>query len=77
LRLKDAGIARADYPVKSGEQTVGVVTSGTKSPTLGTAIALALLASESLDASLSVEIRGRAIAAERVALPFYRRETAR
>jgi aminomethyltransferase len=77
LRLKDAGIARADYPVKSGDATVGVVTSGTKSPTLGTAIALALLASESLDAPLSVEIRGRAIAAERVALPFYRRDTAR
>jgi len=73
LQLTAPGIARAEYPVKSGERAVGVVTSGTKSPTLGTAIALALLASESLDAPLSVEIRGRAVAAERVRLPFYRR----
>ena len=77
LELKQAGIARADYPVKSGDRTVGVVTSGTKSPTLGTAIALALLASESVDAPLSVEVRGRAIEAERVRTPFYRREGSR
>lgn len=77
IELREAGIARADYPVKSGALTVGVVTSGTKSPTLGTAIALALLASESVDAPLSVEIRGRAIKAERVRTPFYRRDDAR
>jgi len=77
LALREPGIARADYPVKCGERVVGVVTSGTKSPTLGSAIALALLASESLDAALSVEIRGRAVAAERVGLPFYRRAGAR
>jgi aminomethyltransferase len=77
LVLKEPGIARAEYPVLSGGKTVGVVTSGTKSPTLGTSVALALLASESLDAPLSVEIRGRAIAAERVQLPFYRRAAAR
>lgn len=77
LEVKGSGIARADYPVKSGDRTVGIVTSGTKSPTLGTAVALALLASESVDAPLSVEIRGRAVAAERVRTPFYRREGAR
>jgi aminomethyltransferase len=73
LRMIDPGIARAEHPVWSGARQVGTVTSGTKSPTLGAAIALALVARDALDASLSVEIRGRRLAAERVPLPFYRR----
>ncbi|MEW6269355.1 MAG: glycine cleavage system aminomethyltransferase GcvT [Thermodesulfobacteriota bacterium] len=73
LELRGAGIARADYPVLASGTHVGRCTSGTKSPTLGKAIALAFVARESLDAALSVEIRGRAVAAERVRLPFYRR----
>jgi aminomethyltransferase len=77
IEMREPGIARAEYPVLADGKPAGVVTSGTKSPTLGTAIALALLASESVDAPLSVEIRGRAVAAERVRLPFYRREGAR
>ncbi len=76
LKLTGPGIARAGYPVLAAGAPVGKVTSGTKSPTLGIAIALALVASESLDAPLAVEIRGRAVPAERVALPFYRRAAA-
>lgn len=74
LGLTEKGIARADYPVKSGERVVGRVTSGTRSPTLERAVALALVDREWVDATLSIEIRGRAVAAERVPLPFYRRE---
>ena len=73
LRMTDPGIARGEYPVVAGGRQVGVVTSGTKSPTLGIAIALALIARESVDAPLAVQIRGREVRAERVALPFYRR----
>jgi aminomethyltransferase len=73
LRLVDAGIARADHPVFAGDQVVGVVTSGTKSPTIGDAIALALVRKEAVDAALTVEVRGRRLRAERVKLPFYRR----
>lgn len=73
LRLVDPGIARADHPVVSGDDVVGVVTSGTKSPTLGHAIALALVRSDAVDAALAVDVRGRRLRAERVALPFYRR----
>ncbi len=75
LALTDKGIAREGYPVRAGEQVVGVVTSGTRSPTLKRSVALALVAAESVDADLSIEIRGRAAAAERVQRPFYRRPT--
>lgn len=73
LALVDKGIGRAGYPVHAEGKPVGVVTSGTRSPTLRRAIALALVDREWVDASLSIEIRGREAAAERVDLPFYRR----
>ncbi|MFM7140887.1 MAG: glycine cleavage T C-terminal barrel domain-containing protein, partial [Alphaproteobacteria bacterium] len=41
--------------------------------TLGVAIALALVRSDAVDAALSVDVRGRRLRAEKVALPFYRR----
>ncbi|HZR83153.1 MAG TPA: glycine cleavage system aminomethyltransferase GcvT [Candidatus Binatia bacterium] len=75
LEIVDAGIARADHPVLAGDERVGAVTSGTKSPTLGVAIALALVRREALDAALAVEVRGRRLSAKRVALPFYRRSS--
>jgi aminomethyltransferase len=73
LRLTQPGVARAEYPVCTLDGRAGVVTSGTMSPTLGQAIALALVAKESVDAPWTVEIRGRKVSAERVPLPFYRR----
>ena len=74
LRVTGRGIARADYPVLAGDQQVGHVTSGTRSPTLAEPIALALIASESVEDALTVEVRGRRITAERVDLPFYGRQ---
>jgi aminomethyltransferase len=74
LRLTERGIGRAGYPVHSDDRPVGFVTSGTKSPTLGEAVALALVAADSLEGDFAVEIRGRKISAERVDLPFYRRQ---
>ena len=73
LEITGRGIARAEYPVLADGRPVGVVTSGTKSPTLGKAIALALVDTEWVDATLSVEVRGRQVSAARVELPFYRR----
>ena len=73
LRLTGPGIARGEYPVVADGREVGVVTSGTRSPTLGVSIALALIEKQSLDASLAVRIRGRDVPAERVSIPFYRR----
>lgn len=69
---------RADYSVVSGGRPVGVVTSGLPSPTLGKPIAMALVATDALEAigngDVSVQdARGRDIDVERTEMPFYER----
>jgi aminomethyltransferase len=73
--MTDEGIARHGYPVVDGATTVGAVTSGSVSPSLGTRIAMALVASDAAvdERPLAVMIRDRRCRAERVKLPFYRR----
>jgi aminomethyltransferase len=75
LELLDPGIARSEYTLFKNGRSVGRVTSGTKSPTLGKAIALAYVAIDeaTLDNTIEVEIRGRKTRAKIVPLPFYRR----
>ncbi|MFM7312257.1 MAG: glycine cleavage system aminomethyltransferase GcvT, partial [Cyanobium sp.] len=75
LKLKGRAIARHGYPVLQGGQVVGEVTSGTWSPTLGEAIALAYVPVElsRLGSELAVQIRGREEPAVVVKRPFYRR----
>jgi len=74
LRLLGRAIARHGYPVLQEGTVVGEVTSGTWSPSLGKAIALAYVptAAAKVGTQLAVEIRGRAEAAEVVKRPFYR-----
>ena len=73
--LTDPGIPRHGYRVLRDGQPVGVVTSGTKSPSLqipvGLAYVPAALAAEG--STFAVEIRGRAAAARVVKTPFYNR----
>jgi glycine cleavage system T protein (aminomethyltransferase) len=75
LELLQPGIARGDYQLFKNGRKVGSVTSGTKSPSLGKAIALGYVCSEEsrIDNQIDVEIRGRMIPAKIVSLPFYRR----
>lgn len=75
LELLQPGIARGDYQLFKNGRNVGRVTSGTKSPTLGKAIALAYVAGEEaqVDNLIDVEIRGRRVATKIVRLPFYHR----
>ena len=75
LVMEGRGIARHGYPVHAGERRTGVITSGTQSPTLGSAIAMAYVAPGDAEPGtiLEVEIRDQRVPAKVVALPFYRR----
>jgi aminomethyltransferase len=73
--VERAGSARHGYEVQVDGRTVGVVTSGGKSPTLGDEIGLALVETgvAGVGKPLDIIIRGRPVRAEQVKLPFYRR----
>jgi aminomethyltransferase len=75
LKLTGRAIARHGYPVLHAGGVVGEVTSGTWSPTLGEAIALAYVPAQlaKVGTELAVEIRGQAQPATVVKRPFYRR----
>jgi aminomethyltransferase len=70
LLLPGRNIARQGATVLAGDRSVGIVTSGSFSPTLERGIALARVESTIGDAALSLDIRGRVVAAERTKLPF-------
>ncbi len=73
IRCIDRGVPRQDYEVIVGEESVGRVTSGNFSPTLGTGIALALAPTERVPAdgeSAAIVSRGRRIAGDIVKPPF-------
>jgi aminomethyltransferase len=78
LVVTGRGIARHGYPVDAGERRTGVVTSGTHSPTLGKAIAMAYVTPPDGEPGtiLAVEVREQPVSAEVVPLPFYKRPTA-
>ena len=75
LEMMDRGIARHGYPVVRDDRPVGVVTSGTQTPFLKKAIAMAYVPPELAvtGAEIDVDIRGRASKARVVPLPFYKR----
>jgi aminomethyltransferase len=75
LTITGRGIARHGYPVSVAGRPIGVVTSGTHSPTLGRPIAMAYVtpADGEPGTILDVEIREQPVAAEAVPLPFYKR----
>lgn len=76
LVMEGKHIARHGYPVLVNGQVVGEVTSGTLSPTLGDAIALAYLdyPYSKIGQKLEIEIRGKLYPAKVVKKPFYRRK---
>lgn len=76
LEMVDRGIARDGYPVRSlAGEPLGVVTSGSPSPTLKKNIALAFVppAEAELGNEVAVEIRGNLVKAKVIPTPFYKR----
>ncbi len=75
LKVTGRGIIREHQDVYSGDQKIGVTTSGTHCPYLGYPIAMALVENGSVEIGdkVEVEVRGRRVEAEVVALPFYKR----
>jgi aminomethyltransferase len=67
--------ARAEYPIFSGENRIGEVTSGALSPTLGYPVAMGYVAKEfaQIGDEVEVDIRGTRLAMAVVKLPFYKR----
>ncbi len=78
IEILDKGIAREGAPVLADGRQVGIVTSGTKAPWLDRTIAMAMIDSQyaTPGAELYVDVRGRALKASVVKLPFYKRQEA-
>ena len=73
IELVDRGIAREHAEVYSGNLKIGEITSGTMSPTLGKSIAMARVDANADLNNLFVDVRGKKLRAEKVELPFYKR----
>jgi aminomethyltransferase len=73
FRLKERGFPRPHYPVSIGGKTVGEVTSGTLSPTLGEGIGMAYVPVDAAKpgSEIGIVIRDRVVPAEVVKPPFH------
>lgn len=72
LVMQERGIPREGYAVYKDGEEVGVVTSGTMSPSLKIGIALALVSPDAanVDTELEIAVRNRRMEAKVVQLPF-------
>ncbi|WP_430400845.1 glycine cleavage system aminomethyltransferase GcvT [Flavobacterium sp.] len=76
FELTERGIPRHDYEIADANgNVVGIVTSGTMSPSLGKAIGLGYVptALSAVDSEIFIRIRNKDIAAKVVKLPFYKK----
>jgi aminomethyltransferase len=75
FELRERAIARHGYPVFQNGARVGVVTSGTQTPFLKKAIGFAMvpMSLAAVGAEFDIDIRGRAVRAQVVPEPFYKR----
>lgn len=74
--VERGGAPRTGYPVQVDGRDVGHVTSGTVSPTLGENIGLAVVERSvaGVGKPLDIMIRGKAVKAEQIRTPFYKRD---
>ena len=76
FQMIDRGIPRHDYPIQSANgNTIGRVTSGTMSPSMKIGIGLGYVTKENstVNSEIFIQIRGKAIKAQVVKLPFYKK----
>lgn len=72
LLLREPGIAREGHEVFKGDLLIGTITSGTYSPSLQQAIAIALVAGPlQKGEEVNIHIRQKIVKAQVVALPFF------
>ena len=73
IRLTERGFPRPGYPIVHDGNEVGVVTSGTVSPSLGYGVALGYVPAELMgpDTEVGVRIRDKVIPGVVARLPFY------
>ncbi|MFT6188188.1 MAG: aminomethyltransferase [Cryomorphaceae bacterium] len=75
FEMIDRGIPRKDYDiVNTAGENIGVVTSGTMSPSLGTAIGLGYVANDykTADTEIFIQVRNKNLKAKVVKLPFFK-----
>jgi aminomethyltransferase len=75
FEMIDRGIARDGYEVRIGGRTAGRVTSGTHAPFLKKSLGMAFVPPEAAEVGrvIEIDIRGKAVRARQVPLPFYKR----
>lgn len=75
FELDDRGIPRQGYDIVDGQgKTIGVVTSGTMSPSMGKGIGLGYVPKvfSEIGSKINIQIRKNAVPASIVKLPFYK-----
>ncbi|MFC1467879.1 glycine cleavage system aminomethyltransferase GcvT [Verrucomicrobiota bacterium] len=78
LQLETKRAAREEDAVYCDGELVGEVSSGSVSPSLGVAVALAFVRADVAgNENFELEVRGKKLSAKRVTLPFYKNGTAR
>ncbi|HTI13107.1 MAG TPA: glycine cleavage system aminomethyltransferase GcvT [Dictyobacter sp.] len=76
IELLDRGVPRSGYAIYSQDQCIGSLTSGAPGPTVHKNIGMGYVdaAHATVGTQVQIDIRGRRLAAQIVALPFYKRQ---
>src|SRR2546422_1764106 len=76
VELLDRGVCRVGHVIYANEHAIGSITSGAPSPTLHKNIGMGyvVIAHANVGETVDIDIRGKHVAAQIVALPFYKRK---
>jgi len=76
IEVQERGVPRGGYTIYDNDQRIGILTSGAFAPTVQKGIGMGYVETTYAIAGrqVQIDIRGRRIAAQIVALPFYKRK---